>query len=38
MCNNSIMGGHINFILGSYHENDPNNCGTKMDAMETSVA
>ena len=22
MCHNSITGGHINFILGSQHEND----------------
>ena len=23
MCHNSITGGHINFILGSQHEDDP---------------
>jgi len=23
MCHNSIAGGHINFILGSQHEDDP---------------
>ena len=30
MCHNSIMGGHINFILGASHvEDTPNECGTK---------
>jgi len=23
MCHNSITGGHMNFILGSQHEDDP---------------
>jgi len=29
MCHNFITGGHINFILGSQHEHDPNELGAK---------
>jgi len=30
MCHNSIMSGHIKFIFGSSHKNDPKERGTKM--------
>jgi len=38
MCHNSIMGGHINFILGGSHGDDPSMSATQMVAMATPVA
>jgi len=38
MCHNSITGGHMNFILGSQHEEDPQQVEHKMVAMATTVA
>ena len=37
-CNNSVLGGRIKFILGSYHEEDPQRVEHKMDAMELPIA
>jgi len=38
MCYNSITGGHMNFILGSRHEDDPQRVRRKMVAIATKVA
>jgi len=38
MCHNSIKGGHMNFILGSQHKDDPQRVRRKMVAIATTVA
>jgi len=38
MCHKSITGGHINFILGSQHEDDPQRVRREMLAIATTVA
>jgi len=38
MCHNSIMGGHINFILGGSHVKNTQRVRHKMVAMATPVA
>ena len=38
MCHNSITAGHMNFILGSQHKDDPQRMRHDMFAMEMPVA
>jgi len=38
MCYNSITGGHINFVLGGKHEDNPQRVRHEMFAMEMPVA
>jgi len=38
MCHNSIIGGHMNLILGSQLEDDPQRVRRKMVAIATTVA
>jgi len=38
MCHNSITGGHINFILGSQHEDNPPTSEALKVAIAVTVA
>jgi len=38
MCHNCITGGHMNFILGSQHEDDSQQVRHKMVAISTTIA
>jgi len=38
MCHNSITGGHMNFILGSQHEDNPQRVRYEMFAVKMPVA